>query len=401
MKNEVFNLNPFAKSALGNFMKAACCFLLFVIVSVQWAGASENGLQISQQNKRTITGTVTDKSGEAIIGANIVEVGTTNGTVTDLNGHYTLAVLPDATLKISYIGYVEKTVKVGKSSTIDIVLAEDSKTLAEVVVVGYGTMDKKELTSAISHVSNKDFLGVASIDPSMQIQGKVPGLTITNTAMGDPNSGATIQIRGISSRSAGLGPLIVIDGVPGGNLHNINSNDIESIDVLKDGAASAIYGTRGSNGVIVITTKKGLLMERCVLNTMDMFHLTLPIMIWISLLLMSSVNIRLTLVRRLILVPIPIGWTKLPVLVSRRIIHWPFQEAIQKLIIVLVWMYAMRKVLIFAQTVRIMVPVWDLSTLRMADCLSFLATLLPVSLIAIIRTMTPLIRQSALILQCR
>lgn len=257
MKNEVFNLNPFAKSALGNFMKAACCFLLFVIVSVQWAGASENGLQISQQNKRTITGTVTDKSGEAIIGANIVEVGTTNGTVTDLNGHYTLAVLPDATLKISYIGYVEKTVKVGKSSTIDIVLAEDSKTLAEVVVVGYGTMDKKELTSAISHVSNKDFLGVASIDPSMQIQGKVPGLTITNTAMGDPNSGATIQIRGISSRSAGLGPLIVIDGVPGGNLHNINSNDIESIDVLKDGAASAIYGTRGSNGVIVITTKKG------------------------------------------------------------------------------------------------------------------------------------------------
>ena len=206
MKNEVFNLNPFAKSALGNFMKAACCFLLFVIVSVQWAGASENGLQISQQNKRTITGTVTDKSGEAIIGANIVEVGTTNGTVTDLNGHYTLAVLPDATLKISYIGYVEKTVKVGKSSTIDIVLAEDSKTLAEVVVVGYGTMDKKELTSAISHVSNKDFLGVASIDPSMQIQGKVPGLTITNTAMGDPNSGATIQIRGISSRSAGLRP---------------------------------------------------------------------------------------------------------------------------------------------------------------------------------------------------
>lgn len=257
MKNEVFNLNPFAKSALGNFMKAACCFLLFVIVSIQWAGASENELQNSQQSGRTITGTVTDNSGETIIGANIVEVGTTNGTVTDLNGRYTLTVSPDATLKVTYIGYVEKIVKVGKASTIDIVLSEDSKTLAEVVVVGYGTMDKKELTSAISHVSNKDFLGVASIDPSMQIQGKVPGLTITNTAMGDPNSGASIQIRGISSRSAGLGPLIVIDGVPGGNLHNINSNDIESIDVLKDGAASAIYGTRGSNGVIVITTKKG------------------------------------------------------------------------------------------------------------------------------------------------
>lgn len=401
MKNEVFNLNPFAKSALGNFMKAACCFLLFVIVSVQWAGASENGLQISQQNKRTITGTVTDKSGEAIIGANIVEVGTTNGTVTDLNGHYTLAVLPDATLKISYIGYVEKTVKVGKSSTIDIVLAEDSKTLAEVVVVGYGTMDKKELTSAISHVSNKDFLGVASIDPSMQIQGKVPGLTITNTAMGDPNSGATIQIRGISSRSAGLGPLIVIDGVPGGNLHNINSNDIESIDVLKDGAASAIYGTRGSNGVIVITTKKGTTdgKVRTEYNgyvSFDFAHNDLDIL--------TADEFRKYKVDTGAATDfgaIPIGWTKLPVLVSRRIIHWPFQEAIQKLIIVLVWMYAMRKVLIFAQTVRIMVPVWDLSTLRMADCLSFLATLLPVSLIAIIRTMTPLIRQSALILQCR
>lgn len=257
MKNEVFNLKPFAKNALGNFMKAACCILLFVIASVQWAVASENELQNSQQNRRTITGTVTDNLGETIIGANIVEVGTTNGTVTDLNGRYTLTVSSDATLKVTYIGYVEKTVKVGKASTIDIVLSEDSKTLAEVVVVGYGTMDKKELTSAITHVSNKDFLGVASIDPSMQIQGKVPGLTITNTAMGDPNSGASIQIRGISSRSAGLGPLIVIDGVPGGNLHNINSNDIESIDVLKDGAASAIYGTRGSNGVIVITTKKG------------------------------------------------------------------------------------------------------------------------------------------------
>lgn len=257
MKNEVLKLKHLAKSVLGNFVKAACCFLLLTVVSTQWVVASENDLQISQQNKRTITGTVTDNSGETIIGANIVEVGTTNGTVTDLNGRYTLTVSPDATLKVSYIGYIEKMVKVGSASTIDIVLSEDTKTLAEVVVVGYGTMDKKELTSAISHVSSKDFLGVASMDPSMQIQGKVPGLTITNTAMGDPNSGASIQIRGISSRSAGLGPLIVIDGVPGGNMHNINSNDIESIDVLKDGAASAIYGTRGSNGVIVITTKKG------------------------------------------------------------------------------------------------------------------------------------------------
>ncbi len=134
---------------------------------------------------------------------------------------------------------------------------EDSEILSEVVVIGYGTMDKRELTSAISHVGEKDFLSVSSLDPSMMIQGKVPGVSITNTGAGDPNNQASIQIRGVSSRSAGLGPLIVIDGVPGGNLTNINPNDIASFDVLKDGAASAIYGTRGSNGVILVTTKKG------------------------------------------------------------------------------------------------------------------------------------------------
>lgn len=113
MKIQVFDLKPFAKGDLSNFMKAVCCFLLFVIVSVQWAGASENELQISQQNRRTITGTVTNNSGEIIIGANIVEMGTTNGTVTDFDGRYTLTVSSDATLKVTYIGYAEKIVKVG------------------------------------------------------------------------------------------------------------------------------------------------------------------------------------------------------------------------------------------------------------------------------------------------
>ncbi len=142
-------------------------------------------------------------------------------------------------------------------NVINVVMKENSEVLDEVVVIGYGTMDKKELTSAISHVGEKDFLTVSSLDPSMMIQGKVPGVSITNTGAGDPNNQASIQIRGVSSRSAGLGPLIVIDGVPGGNLTNINPNDIASFDILKDGAASAIYGTRGSNGVILVTTKKG------------------------------------------------------------------------------------------------------------------------------------------------
>ena len=186
-----------------------------------------------------------------------MQKGTNNGAVTDVDGNFTLTVPSNATLTISYIGYATQEIAVNGKTEFSIVMEDDSQALNEVVVVGYGTMDKKELTSAIAHVGEKDFLTVSSLDPSMMIQGKVAGVSITNTGSGDPNNQASIQIRGVSSRSAGLGPLIVIDGVPGGNLTNINPNDIASFDVLKDGAASAIYGTRGSNGVIVVTTKKG------------------------------------------------------------------------------------------------------------------------------------------------
>ena len=205
----------------------------------------------------TVQGTVTDEAGETLIGATVQQKGTSNGTVTDFDGNFTLTVPSNAILSVSYIGYTPKEIAVNGQTNLIIVLSSDDQMLNEVVVIGYGTMDKKELTSAISHVSEKDFLTVSSLDPSMMIQGKVAGVSITNTGTGDPNNQASIQIRGVSSRSAGLGPLIVIDGVPGGNLTNINPNDIASFDVLKDGAASAIYGTRGSNGVIVVTTKKG------------------------------------------------------------------------------------------------------------------------------------------------
>lgn len=205
----------------------------------------------------TVQGTVTDEAGETLIGATVQQKGTSNGTVTDFDGNFTLTVPTNAILSVSYIGYTPKEITVNGLTNLTIVLSNDDQMLNEVVVIGYGTMDKKELTSAISHVSEKDFLTVSSLDPSMMIQGKVAGVSITNTGTGDPNNQASIQIRGVSSRSAGLGPLIVIDGVPGGNLTNINPNDIASFDVLKDGAASAIYGTRGSNGVIVVTTKKG------------------------------------------------------------------------------------------------------------------------------------------------
>ena len=222
-------------------------FLLMIVLST----ASMWAQQIS------ISGTVSDPSGEPLIGVSVTVPGTKIGAATDIDGHYSLSADAKATLRFTYIGYKTQDIAINGKNTINVVMEENSELLEEVVVVGYGTMDKKELTSAISHVSEKDFLTVSTLDPSMMIQGKVPGVSITNTGAGDPNNQASIQIRGVSSRSAGLGPLIVIDGVPGGNLTNINPNDIASFDILKDGAASAIYGTRGSNGVIVVTTKKG------------------------------------------------------------------------------------------------------------------------------------------------
>ncbi|MDE5711734.1 MAG: SusC/RagA family TonB-linked outer membrane protein, partial [Bacteroides sp.] len=228
--------------------------LFLVLLCTLWAFS----LPVAAQTLN-LKGTVTDASThEGLIGANIKVKGTTQGCITDIDGNFSLSnVNAKAVLVVSSIGYATQEVPVNGQSQLNIVMKEDSELLAEVVVIGYGTMDKKELTSAISHVSEKDFLSISSIDPTMMIQGKVPGVSITNTGAGDPNNQASIQIRGVSSRSAGLGPLIVIDGVPGGNLTNLNANDIASFDILKDGAASAIYGTRGSNGVILITTKKG------------------------------------------------------------------------------------------------------------------------------------------------
>lgn len=212
--------------------------------------------QVSKGNIIKIVGTVTDTKGEPLIGASVIVEGENKGVTTDIDGNYEIDVPEGDRLMFSYIGFTPEKKKIDKDGRIDIVMSEDSQLLNEVVVIGYGTMDKKELTSAISHVSEKDFLTISSSDPAMLIQGKVPGVSISNTGAADPNNQASIQIRGVASRSAGLSPLIVIDGVPGGSLANVNPNDIASFDVLKDGAASAIYGTQGSNGVILVTTKK-------------------------------------------------------------------------------------------------------------------------------------------------
>lgn len=203
------------------------------------------------------TGTVVDTDGEPVIGASVYEQGTRNGTVSDLDGNFSLTVASGKNVVFSSIGFEDKIVTFHGQKGLRVVLEQSMNALDEVVVVGYGSMKKREMTSAISHVSSNELNQVMSLDSRMLLQGKVSGLNVDNSQMADPNHQADIQIRGVSSRQAGTGPLYVIDGIPGGDMTNINPADIESIDVLKDGAASAIYGTRGGNGVILVNLKKG------------------------------------------------------------------------------------------------------------------------------------------------
>lgn len=201
-----------------------------------------------------VSGTVKDANGEPLIGVSVVEEGTSNGAVTDINGNYTLNVKPGAKLKLSYIGFTPKTIKAGSNS--QIVMDEDNTALNEVVVVGYGTMRRKDVTSSITTVSSKDLNKGVFTDPAQMLQGKVPGLVVSSTA--DPNGSPTITLRGASTlRSGAMSPYYVVDGIPGVDISIVSPDDIESIDVLRDATATAIYGSKAANGVIIITTKKG------------------------------------------------------------------------------------------------------------------------------------------------
>ncbi len=210
-------------------------------------------LDVSAQTK--INGHVKDDTGEDVIGATIMEKGTSNGTVTDFDGNFTLECKAGATLVVTYIGYdpQEVTAKDG----LDITLREDVAQLNEVVVVGYGSMAKKEISSSVVQISKDQFNQGAASDPMALIAGKVSGLNVSATADANPNAMTDFQVRGAGSLTASNGPLIVIDGIAGGDLRNIATQDVESITVLKDAGSAAIYGTRGANGVILVTTKKG------------------------------------------------------------------------------------------------------------------------------------------------
>ncbi|KAA6300791.1 MAG: TonB-dependent receptor SusC [Candidatus Ordinivivax streblomastigis] len=208
-----------------------------------------------QQSGKRITGTVTDTSGEPIIGANVVEKGTTNGNITDVNGKFTLEVSSGATLVISYIGYNAQEAAVGNQTNLKIMLAEKSQALEEIVVVGYGIQQKRDITGNISNIKGDQIKNLPVTSASNALQGRVSGVDFVNTSS-DPSAQPNIRIRGTGTVN-GAEPLVVIDGVPSGNLRDINPNDIESIEILKDASSSAIYGTRAANGVIIITTKRG------------------------------------------------------------------------------------------------------------------------------------------------
>ncbi len=208
---------------------------------------------------RAITGKVTDaKSGSAVPDVTVQVKGSSTGTTTDANGNYSIQVPGSAArLIFSAVGFGAQEVEIGTSSTINLALQSNTRSMDEVVVVGYGTQRRREVTSAVSSVRPDDFRQSGARNALDVAQGKVAGLTITRTSGTNPNSGVDIQIRGINSLTASTAPLVVIDGIPGGNLDLLQQDDIESIDVLKDGSAAAIYGTRANGGVILINTKKG------------------------------------------------------------------------------------------------------------------------------------------------
>jgi TonB-linked SusC/RagA family outer membrane protein len=207
--------------------------------------------------QRTITGKVTSETEGPLIGVNVVVVGTTTGIMTDINGAYSLTVPgPAAVLSFSYIGYAPQNITVGSQTKIDVLLAPAVSALGEIVVTGYSSQRKKEITSSIANVTSDEF-NKGNVNRAEQlIMGKVAGLSISRPG-GNPNEGYNIRLRGLSTVGANTQPLVVVDGVIGASLENVDPNDIESMSVLKDGSAAAIYGTRGSSGVIIVTTKKG------------------------------------------------------------------------------------------------------------------------------------------------
>ena len=227
-------------------MRAALLFFLVAVIS----------LSVSAQNV-AVTGTVTDKTGETVIGASVVEKGNAgNGTITDIDGNFSLNVPANATLVFSYVGMKSQEIALKGKTKVDIVMEDDAQALEEVVVIGYGTVQKKDLTGSVASVSAKQLESIPVSSASEALQGKMAGVQITTTE-GSPDADIKIRVRGGGSLSQDNSPLYIVDGFPVSSISDIAPTDIQSVDVLKDASSTAIYGARGANGVIIITTKSG------------------------------------------------------------------------------------------------------------------------------------------------
>ncbi len=260
MKQILSNYQKLRKlSAIVQLNGSIMLLVFFLNVSAAMATTSKEGSDLkTTQQSMIVKGNVVDDIGEPLAGVSVKVKGTNQGTATDVNGNFSINVPgKSSVLVFSYLGYSNQEMPVGDQTFVHITMQEDVQLLQEVVVVGYGSVKQKDLTSSVQTVKNKDMLSGSFNSPMEMMNGKAAGVSISTTAPGDPNSGSGVQVRGASSIEAGNGPLIIIDGMPGGDIRNIAQQDIESITVLRDGGAAAIYGSRAANGVILIETKKG------------------------------------------------------------------------------------------------------------------------------------------------
>ena len=232
-----------------------CSFFGLAAPQAAMAAPESNSVSEVQQTKK-VTGRVSDSEGE-LIGATVLEKGTSNGVITDINGNFSIDVKPGATLVISYVGYVTQEIRVGAQSNLNVILQAEGGNLNEVVVIGYGTQRREAVTGSVANVNGEKLNQIAATNAAQALQGRVAGVLMTQTSS-KPGEEMQIRIRGQRSLSASNDPLIVLDGIPFmGQLSDINPTDIKSMDILKDASATAIYGSRGANGVIIITTAKG------------------------------------------------------------------------------------------------------------------------------------------------
>lgn len=252
MKHKSWLTKTFSSGVLTGM--AALCLLSYG--NVAYAANPEMNIQ-SQQTKR-VTGTVTDPAGEPIIGATVMQVGTSNGTITNIDGQFTIDVPANAKLSVSYVGYATQEINLNGQNNVNITLADDAQNLDELIVVGYGTMRKRDVTGSISQAKGDDIVKTQSFSALDGLRGKAAGVTIFSNSSQPGAYQNTVIIRGMSTINASTDPLYVVDGVVMEDFSMVNPNDIESIEVLKDASAAAIYGARGANGVIIVTTKRGL-----------------------------------------------------------------------------------------------------------------------------------------------